>query len=219
LWSIESNQYSQLHLGRTDSKFNRVVLRRLFQSKTNRPPVSLSRIVVNAAPSNNPEKSKGKTIVVVGTVTDDNRLLRLPKLTVAAMRFTSTARARIEEAGGECLTMDQLALKAPTGSNTLLLRGPRNSREAVKHFGMGPHKHKVWIATNMLWQLLITVCRNRTWRARVGNSRRHVVGGGQGVSRCKEHDGGVAVEMLAYNFAQGIWLLLGLFRDCLVLIE
>jgi large subunit ribosomal protein L18e len=214
-----NSQYSRLHLGRTDSKFNRVVLRRLFQSKTNRPPVSLSRIVVNAAPSNNPEKSKGKTIVIVGTVTDDNRLLRLPKLTVAAMRFTSTARARIEEAGGECLTMDQLALKAPTGSNTLLLRGPRNSREAVKHFGMGPHKHKVRIATNMLWQLLITARRNPTWRARAGNSRRHVVGGGQGVSRCKEHDGGVAVEMLQYNVARGTWLLLRLFRDCLVLIE
>lgn len=40
------------------------------------------------------------------------------------------------------MTLDQLALRAPTGSNTILLRGKRNSREAVKHFGMGPHKHK-----------------------------------------------------------------------------
>jgi large subunit ribosomal protein L18e len=24
----------------------------------------------------------------------------------------------------------------------VLLRGKRNTREAVKHFGMGPHKHK-----------------------------------------------------------------------------
>lgn len=44
-------------------------------------------------------------------------------------------RARIEKAGGECLTLDQLALRKPTGSNTLLLRGARNAREAVKHFG------------------------------------------------------------------------------------
>lgn len=56
-------------------------------------------------------------------------------MTVCALRFTSAARARIVKAGGECLTFDQLALRAPTGSNTLLLRGVKNSREAVKHFG------------------------------------------------------------------------------------
>lgn len=42
------------------------------------------------------------------------------------------------QAGGEILTFDQLALQAPTGSNTVLLRGPKNSREAVKHFGPAP---------------------------------------------------------------------------------
>ncbi|KAF4636999.1 hypothetical protein G7Y89_g1095 [Cudoniella acicularis] len=122
---------------RTDSSFNKVVLRRLFMSRINRPPVSISRIVANTS-----EKSNNKTIVVIGTVTDDNRLLTVPKLSVAALRFTATARARIIAAGGEVLTLDQLALRAPTGSNTLLLRGPKNAREAVKHFGMGPHKHK-----------------------------------------------------------------------------
>ena len=45
--------------------------------------------------------------VVVGTVTDDIRLLEVPqKLTVAALRFTETARARITQAGGKCLTLD-----------------------------------------------------------------------------------------------------------------
>lgn len=52
-----------------------------------------------------------------------------------SLRFTRTARARIEKAGGECITLDQLALRKPTGANTLLLRGPKNSREAVKHRG------------------------------------------------------------------------------------
>lgn len=125
-------------IGRTDSNFNKVVLRRLFMSRVNRPPVSLSRIVSNVT-----DAHKGKTVVVVGTVTDDNRLLSVPKLSVAALRFTATARARIEKAGGEVLTLDQLALRAPTGANTLLLRGPKNAREAVKHFGFGPHSHKV----------------------------------------------------------------------------
>merc|ERR1712058_143936 len=98
---------------RTESSFNKVVLRRLFMSRINRPPVSISRIVANTS-----EKSNNKTVVVIGTVTDDNRLLTVPKLSVAALRFTATA------------------------ANTLLLRGPKNSREAVKHFGFGPHKHK-----------------------------------------------------------------------------
>jgi large subunit ribosomal protein L18e len=114
-----------------------VILRRLFLSRTNRAPVSLSRIVANTK-----NTTEGKTVVVVGTVTDDNRLLEVPKRTVAALRFTSTARARIIAAGGEAITLDQLALRAPTGQNTLLVRGPKNAREAFKHFGFGPHKHK-----------------------------------------------------------------------------
>lgn len=43
---------------------------------------------------------------MVGTVTDDIRLIDLPKLTVAALKFTETARARIVKAGGKCLTLD-----------------------------------------------------------------------------------------------------------------
>lgn len=67
----------------------------------------------------------GKTLVVVGTVTDDTRLLEVPKLSVAALRVTKTAKARILKAGGEVLTLDQLALRAPTGSNTILIRGAK----------------------------------------------------------------------------------------------
>ncbi|KAI4196965.1 MAG: hypothetical protein LQ350_006218 [Teloschistes chrysophthalmus] len=134
---------------RTDSAFNRVILRRLFTSRINRPPLSLSRLSRYVASpttksnTENPTDTKNeKTIVVVGTITDDTRLLTVPKITVAALRFTATARKRIEKAGGECLTLDQLALRAPTGANTLLVRGPKNAREAVKHFGFGPHKGK-----------------------------------------------------------------------------
>lgn len=130
---------------RTDSRFNKVVLRRLFMSKINRPPVSVSRVIYLSRNQGGVAKEASqtpKTVVVVGTITDDNRVLELPKLSIAALRFTNTARARIEAAGGECLTLDQLAMRAPTGSNTILLRGPKNAREAVRHFGMGPHQHK-----------------------------------------------------------------------------
>ena len=40
--------YAQLYsflVRRTESKFNKVVLKRLFMSRTNRPPLSLSRLV------------------------------------------------------------------------------------------------------------------------------------------------------------------------------
>ncbi|WVW84607.1 hypothetical protein I302_106641 [Kwoniella bestiolae CBS 10118] len=121
---------------RTDSKFNRVILKRLFMSKINRPPISLSRIVKETKNSN-PDNTK--TIVTVGTILDDERLPELPKLSIAALKFSTAAKERIVAAGGEAITLDQLALRAPTGSNTVLLRGKRNVREAVKHFG-GPLK-------------------------------------------------------------------------------
>ncbi|KAF8897150.1 ribosomal protein L18e/L15P [Infundibulicybe gibba] len=124
---------------RTDAGFNKVILHRLFLSKTNRPPLSLSRITKET--SNTPDLAS-KIIVQVGTVTDDIRLTKVPKLTIAALRFTRAARERILNAGGEAITLDQLALRAPVGANTVLLRGQRTAREANKHFGMGPHKHK-----------------------------------------------------------------------------
>ncbi|EPQ59697.1 60S ribosomal protein L18 [Gloeophyllum trabeum ATCC 11539] len=124
---------------RTDSRFNKVLLHRLFLSKTNRPPLSLSKIVKET--SGAPDLDS-KIVVSVSTITDDVRLTTVPKLTIAALRFTRAAKERILKAGGEAITLDQLAIRAPTGANTILLRGKRNSREAVKHFGMGPHKHK-----------------------------------------------------------------------------
>ena len=114
---------------RTDSKFNKVVCKRLFMSKINRPPLSLSKLAKYM------EGKDGKVAVLIGAITDDKRMLAVPKMRVCALRFTETARARIVKAGGECLTFDQLALMAPSGSNTVLLRGPKMAREAVKHFG------------------------------------------------------------------------------------
>ncbi|BBM99621.1 large subunit ribosomal protein L18e [Marchantia polymorpha subsp. ruderalis] len=123
---------------RTDASFNAVVLKRLFMSKTHRAPISMSRL------SRYMKGKEDKIAVIVGTVTDDVRLYEVPALKVAALRFTETARARILKNGGEIYTFDELALKAPTGTGCVLLRGPKNSREAVKHFGRAPgvpHSH------------------------------------------------------------------------------
>lgn len=74
----------------------------------------------------------------MGAVTDDSRIYEIPAMTIAALRFTASARARIIKAGGEPITFDQLALRAPKGENTLLIQGPRKAREAEKHFGPAP---------------------------------------------------------------------------------
>lgn len=100
-----------------------------------------------------------KVAVIVGTVTDDVRLLEVPKMTVCALRFTDRARARITKAGGVCMTFDQLALARPTGSNCVLLRGARNAREAVKHFGApgvpGSHAKYVILVPPHLQRMMI----------------------------------------------------------------
>merc|ERR1712054_383817 len=71
---------------RTDAKFNKVVLKRLFTSRTNRHPISIK----NVAKFMGREGNEAKTAVVVGSVTDDIRFLEVPKLTVCALRFTTT---------------------------------------------------------------------------------------------------------------------------------
>merc|ERR1711977_42338 len=114
---------------RTEANFNKVVLKRLFMSRHNRPPLSLSKLAKFM------RQQEGKMAVIVGTVTDDVRMLECPKgLKICALRVTETARARVLAAGGEIITFDQLAQLYPTGSNCMLLRGPRFAREAVRHW-------------------------------------------------------------------------------------
>jgi large subunit ribosomal protein L18e len=114
---------------RTGSRFNSVVLKRLCQSRVNRASVSV-RQVAKAAKAN-----PGKIVVVVSSVLDDARVEVVPKVTLAALRVSETARARIEKNGGEVITFDQLALRTPLGAKTVLLRGRKNTREVTKHFG------------------------------------------------------------------------------------
>ncbi|XP_077975054.1 large ribosomal subunit protein eL18B-like [Styela clava] len=119
---------------RTNSGFNKVVLKRLFMSRTNRPPISLARVVRNMKK----KERDGKTAVIIGTITDDQRIFQIPKMKVCALRITTGARARILKAGGEIMTLDQLAMQAPKGQNTVLMQGPRKGRKVYKHFGLAP---------------------------------------------------------------------------------
>ena len=121
---------------RTDSKFNATILKRLFMSKMNRPPISVSKLTKHVAKLDRKGKEgTGKIICVVGTVTNDERKTTIPAMKICALRFTETARAKIVKAGGECMTFDQLAMAAPTGDGCILLRGRKTAREAQRHFG------------------------------------------------------------------------------------
>merc|ERR1712070_706146 len=79
---------------RTESAFSKTVLRRLIASRTNRPPISISKIAQLQKGKDDGKSKKDKLVVFVGSVTDDIRLLEVPKMTVA-LKFTETARARI----------------------------------------------------------------------------------------------------------------------------
>lgn len=132
-------QLYQFLARRTDSAFCKTVLKRLYMSKLNSPPIGLYRLAKYMT------SKEDKIAVIVGKVTDDVRMMECPKMTVCALGFTETARKRIVAAGGECLTFDQLALRSPKGSNTVLLRGPK-SRAAQAFFGhrtsvTNPHTH------------------------------------------------------------------------------
>lgn len=118
---------------RTDSNFNKLVAKRLCQTRKQKAPLSLSRLGLHM------KGKEAKTAVVVGTVTNDPRLLECPAgLKVVALKFTETARKRITKNGGECMTFDELAMRSPLGKNCLLLRGPVHARTVEKYFGKAP---------------------------------------------------------------------------------
>ena len=142
--SLSSNPYIKLLVklykqlaARTTSRFNKTVHARLLKSRTNRAPASLSRIatVMRRKTCWFKKGQAAPTAVIVGDVLDDIRSIKIPAMNICALRFSRSARARIEGAGGKCITFDQLALQAPTGKNTFLMRGRRAGREALKHFG------------------------------------------------------------------------------------
>lgn len=110
-------------------------------SKINRPVISLQRVLRLMKQR---QAKENNIAVIVGKVTNDLRILDVPKVRICALRISERARERIVKNGGEVLTFDQLALLSPTGKNTILIQGKRNARESVRHFGTAPgvpHSH------------------------------------------------------------------------------
>uniref|UniRef100_A0A3Q2WHC4 Large ribosomal subunit protein uL15/eL18 domain-containing protein n=1 Tax=Haplochromis burtoni TaxID=8153 RepID=A0A3Q2WHC4_HAPBU len=61
---------------------------RLFMSRTNRPPIAVSRLIRKMKLPGR----ENKITVIVGTVTDDVRIQDIPKLKICALRVTDGAR-------------------------------------------------------------------------------------------------------------------------------
>ncbi|XP_042329723.1 60S ribosomal protein L18 [Sceloporus undulatus] len=80
---------------RTNAKFNKVILKRLFMSRTNRPPLAISRMIRKMKLPGR----ENKTAVVVGTVTDDVRIQEIPKLKVVWLLLEKLSRW--ERVGGQ----------------------------------------------------------------------------------------------------------------------
>jgi large subunit ribosomal protein L18e len=117
---------------RTPSKFNKVIANRLCGTRVQKAVMSVSKL------SKLMENKEGKTAVVVAPITNDLRMLDLPALKVCALKFSEAARKRIEKAGGECLTFDQLAMQSPLGKGCVLLRGAVKARVVNRYFGKAP---------------------------------------------------------------------------------
>ncbi|CAN6895148.1 unnamed protein product [Brassica oleracea] len=71
---------SRFLVRRTQSKFNAVILKRLFMSKVNKAPLSLSRLVEFMT------GKEDKIAVLVGTITDDLRVHEIPAIKFTALR-------------------------------------------------------------------------------------------------------------------------------------
>ncbi len=82
------------------------------------------------------QKGKGEhgEIITAGSTASAVRIA-VQRTLLRIYSWLTTAPLCPQQAGGEVMTFDQLALLKPTGTDTVLLRGPKSQREANKHFG------------------------------------------------------------------------------------
>jgi large subunit ribosomal protein L18e len=89
----------------------RDIARRLEKPRRNWAEVNLSRLERYS--------EDGAVVVVPGKVLGAGNLSK--KLTVAAFKFSSSARKKIEDAGGKSMTIEQLVKEMPDGSGIRIM--------------------------------------------------------------------------------------------------
>ncbi|CAD7682694.1 unnamed protein product [Nyctereutes procyonoides] len=107
----------------TNSTFNQVVLKRLFISRTNQPPLSLFQMIQKMKLPG----QEDKTSVVVGIITHDVCVQEVPKPKVYELPRSSLAQRHTHKARGKILTFDQLTLDSP-----------RSVASVYRHSGKSP---------------------------------------------------------------------------------
>ncbi len=91
--------------------FWRAVLKRVSRPRSRKINVNLSRIS---------QYGKGdKIIVVPGKVLGSGRVEK--KLRIAALCFSQNARAKVEKAGGECLSLNKLIENKVKGKDVIII--------------------------------------------------------------------------------------------------
>jgi large subunit ribosomal protein L18e len=88
------------------------VLELLSASSRTKCGVNVSRISTNV--------KEGASVVVVDKVLGAGKAL--PKLTVAAVAFSTTAKKAIESSGGKAMTIVEFAKKHPTGKDVVIIK-------------------------------------------------------------------------------------------------
>ena len=84
----------------------------LSKSKRSRVSINIGQIMRHS--------SKGDVVAVPGTVLGSGIIEN--KITVGAHKFTDQAKKKVEKAGGQCLSLVELAEKHPKGSGVKILR-------------------------------------------------------------------------------------------------
>ena len=95
-----------------DAPIWREIAKRMQSPKRNYATVNVSRI--------NRHTADGETIVVPGKVLGAGEIGH--PVAVGAFYFSDGARSKIIAAGGECITIEELVARAPTGSNVRIIR-------------------------------------------------------------------------------------------------
>ncbi|MBC7081520.1 MAG: 50S ribosomal protein L18e [Thermoplasmatales archaeon] len=97
---------------RNNSRIWEVIARKLEKPSKNFAEVNVGKIVKNLR--------EGEVAIVPGKVLG---LGDAGKIEVAALKFSKSAKKKIEEAGGKCYSLVEIAEKNPEGSNVRILGG------------------------------------------------------------------------------------------------
>lgn len=87
------------------------IAERLSKPKRIHPSVNISKL--------DRYLSKGDTSIIPGKVLGDGTITK--PITVSAIKFSKTAKSKIEQAGGKCITYTELIAKNPKGSKIKIM--------------------------------------------------------------------------------------------------